>query len=63
MRFSVFTASTPEWTPAEAARTLAEQGCAQRWFGCDIRVDRLLEHQEKQTRTSRSRLLRLKLIS
>lgn len=26
MRFSVFTASTPEWTPAEAARTLAAQG-------------------------------------
>ncbi|WP_114558237.1 sugar phosphate isomerase/epimerase family protein [Desertihabitans aurantiacus] len=26
MRFSVFTASTPEWTPEEAARTLAEQG-------------------------------------
>lgn len=26
MRFSVFTASTPEWTPAEAARTLGEQG-------------------------------------
>ncbi|GAA2629230.1 hypothetical protein GCM10010399_71250 [Dactylosporangium fulvum] len=26
MRFSVFTASTPEWTPAEAVRKLAEQG-------------------------------------
>ncbi len=26
MRFSVFTASTPGWTPQEAARTLGEQG-------------------------------------
>ncbi|MVA76423.1 TIM barrel protein [Auraticoccus sp. F435] len=26
MRFSVFTASTPEWTPEEAARTIAAQG-------------------------------------
>jgi len=25
MKFSVFTASTPEWTPAEAARNLADQ--------------------------------------
>ncbi|GAA4185149.1 hypothetical protein GCM10022288_06770 [Gryllotalpicola kribbensis] len=34
MRFSVFTASTPEWTPEEAARTLAEQG----WDGVEWRI-------------------------
>jgi len=34
MKFSVFTASTPEWTPAEAARNLAEQG----WEGVEWRV-------------------------
>jgi sugar phosphate isomerase/epimerase len=34
MKFSVFTASTPEWTPAEAAVNLAEQG----WDGVEWRV-------------------------
>jgi sugar phosphate isomerase/epimerase len=34
MRFSVFTASTPEWTPRQAARTLAEQG----WDGVEWRI-------------------------
>jgi sugar phosphate isomerase/epimerase len=34
MRFSVFTASTPEWTPAEAATRLAAQG----WDGIEWRV-------------------------
>lgn len=34
MRFSVFTASTPEWSPAEAASTLAGQG----WDGIEWRV-------------------------
>jgi sugar phosphate isomerase/epimerase len=34
MKFSVFTASTPDWTPAEAARNLAEQG----WNGVEWRV-------------------------
>ncbi|MEV6846855.1 sugar phosphate isomerase/epimerase family protein [Actinoplanes sp. NPDC051411] len=34
MKFSVFTASTPDWTPAEAARNLAEQG----WDGVEWRV-------------------------
>lgn len=34
MRFSVFTASTPEWTPAEATRILAAQG----WDGIEWRV-------------------------
>lgn len=34
MRFSVFTASTPEWTPEEAARTLAAQG----WDGIEWRI-------------------------
>ncbi|ROQ40813.1 sugar phosphate isomerase/epimerase [Frondihabitans sp. PhB188] len=34
MRFSVFTASTPDWEPAEAARTLASQG----WEGVEWRV-------------------------
>lgn len=34
MRFSVFTASTPEWTPEEAATTLAAQG----WDGIEWRV-------------------------
>jgi sugar phosphate isomerase/epimerase len=34
MKFSVFTASTPEWTPAEAARNLADQG----WDGVEWRV-------------------------
>jgi sugar phosphate isomerase/epimerase len=34
VRFSVFTASTPEWTPAEAAVILAQQG----WDGVEWRV-------------------------
>ncbi|HEY4270030.1 MAG TPA: sugar phosphate isomerase/epimerase family protein [Galbitalea sp.] len=34
MRFSVFTASTPEWTPDEAAGALAAQG----WDGIEWRV-------------------------
>src|SRR6185312_3398869 len=34
MRFSVFTASTPEWTPDEAARRLTEQG----WDGVEWRI-------------------------
>jgi len=34
MKFSVFTASTPEWSPAEAATTLAAQG----WDGIEWRV-------------------------
>jgi len=34
MRFSVFTASTPQWTPQEAARELAAQG----WDGVEWRV-------------------------
>lgn len=34
MKFSVFTASTPEWTPATAAATLAAQG----WDGIEWRV-------------------------
>jgi sugar phosphate isomerase/epimerase len=34
MRFSVFTASTPEWTPAEAASMLAAQG----WDGIEWRI-------------------------
>ncbi|QDZ14458.1 sugar phosphate isomerase/epimerase family protein [Humibacter ginsenosidimutans] len=34
MRFSVFTASTPQWTPAEAAAALAAQG----WDGIEWRV-------------------------
>ncbi|MEV4538508.1 sugar phosphate isomerase/epimerase family protein [Asanoa sp. NPDC049518] len=34
MRFSVFTASTPQWTPEEAARELAAQG----WDGVEWRV-------------------------
>lgn len=34
MKYSVFTASTPEWTPAEAATTLAAQG----WDGIEWRV-------------------------
>jgi sugar phosphate isomerase/epimerase len=34
MRFSVFTASTPEWSPDEAAATLAAQG----WDGIEWRV-------------------------
>ncbi|WP_426998029.1 sugar phosphate isomerase/epimerase family protein [Pseudarthrobacter sp. N5] len=34
MKFSVFTASTPEWTPEEAAQTLAAQG----WDGIEWRV-------------------------
>ena len=34
MRFSVFTASTPEWTPEDAVRTLATQG----WDGVEWRV-------------------------
>ncbi|GII23795.1 sugar phosphate isomerase/epimerase family protein [Planosporangium mesophilum] len=34
MRFSVFTASTPEWTPVQAATILAEQG----WDGIEWRI-------------------------
>jgi sugar phosphate isomerase/epimerase len=34
VKFSVFTASTPEWEPAEAARILAEQG----WDGIEWRI-------------------------
>lgn len=34
MKFSVFTASTPDWTPAEAAQTLAAQG----WDGIEWRI-------------------------
>ncbi|WFR67493.1 sugar phosphate isomerase/epimerase [Curtobacterium flaccumfaciens] len=34
MRFSVFTASTPEWTPEQAATTLAQQG----WDGIEWRI-------------------------
>jgi len=34
MRFSVFTASTPQWSPAEAVRVLAGQG----WDGVEWRV-------------------------
>jgi sugar phosphate isomerase/epimerase len=34
MKFSVFTASTPDWTPAEAVRNLAEQG----WDGVEWRI-------------------------
>jgi sugar phosphate isomerase/epimerase len=34
VRFSVFTASTPEWTPSEAAQILAAQG----WDGIEWRV-------------------------
>ncbi|WP_326557822.1 sugar phosphate isomerase/epimerase family protein [Micromonospora sp. NBC_01796] len=34
MRFSVFTASTPEWTPTQAANALAAQG----WDGIEWRV-------------------------
>jgi sugar phosphate isomerase/epimerase len=34
VRFSVFTASTPDWTPQQAAATLAEQG----WDGVEWRV-------------------------
>jgi len=34
MRFSVFTASTPDWSPTEAAQTLAAQG----WDGIEWRV-------------------------
>ena len=34
MKYSVFTASTPDWTPAEAAKTLAGQG----WDGIEWRI-------------------------
>lgn len=34
MKFSVFTASTPDWTPAQAARELAGQG----WDGVEWRI-------------------------
>ena len=34
MRFSVFTASTPDWTPAQAADLLAAQG----WDGIEWRI-------------------------
>ena len=42
MKFSVFTASTPEWTPAEVATILAEQG----WDGIEWRV---LDQDEAET--------------
>ncbi|RKR86219.1 sugar phosphate isomerase/epimerase [Micromonospora pisi] len=34
MRFSVFTASTPQWSPSQAAEALAEQG----WDGIEWRI-------------------------
>jgi sugar phosphate isomerase/epimerase len=34
VKFSVFTASTPEWTPEEAVKILAEQG----WHGIEWRI-------------------------
>jgi sugar phosphate isomerase/epimerase len=34
VKYSVFTASTPDWTPAEAAKTLAGQG----WDGIEWRI-------------------------
>ena len=34
MKFSIFTASTPEWTPEEAARIIAAQG----WEGIEWRI-------------------------
>ena len=34
MKFAVFTDSTPDWTPAEAAKILAEQG----WHGIEWRI-------------------------
>ncbi|MGN6407173.1 MAG: sugar phosphate isomerase/epimerase family protein, partial [Curtobacterium sp.] len=34
MKFSVFTASTPDWTPSQAAQTLADQG----WDGIEWRI-------------------------
>jgi len=34
VKFSVFTASTPDWDPAEAARNLAAQG----WDGIEWRI-------------------------
>ncbi|GAA4180054.1 sugar phosphate isomerase/epimerase family protein [Gryllotalpicola koreensis] len=34
MKFSVFTASTPDWTPEQASRTLAAQG----WDGIEWRI-------------------------
>ena len=34
MKFSVFTASTPEWTPEEAVQHLADQG----WDGIEWRI-------------------------
>ncbi|MCA4134259.1 sugar phosphate isomerase/epimerase [Arthrobacter sp. M4] len=42
MKFSVFTASTPEWTPAEAAAQLAAQG----WDGIEWRVTDQMESAE-----------------
>ncbi len=39
MKFSVFTASTPEWRPADTARILAEQG----WDGIEWRVTNQIE--------------------
>lgn len=42
MRFSVFTASTPDWTPDVVARKLAEQG----WDGVEWRV---VDQQESET--------------
>ncbi|WP_426005680.1 sugar phosphate isomerase/epimerase family protein [Paenarthrobacter sp. NyZ202] len=42
MKFSVFTASTPEWTPQEAAMTLAAQG----WHGIEWRVTDQAEASE-----------------
>ncbi|WBQ01984.1 sugar phosphate isomerase/epimerase family protein [Kribbella sp. CA-293567] len=34
MKFAVFTGSTPDWTPAEAVKTLASQG----WHGVEWRI-------------------------
>ncbi|MCL2515436.1 MAG: sugar phosphate isomerase/epimerase [Microbacteriaceae bacterium] len=42
MRFSVFTASTPEWEPAEAARIIAAQG----WDGIEWRIT---DQEESET--------------
>lgn len=42
MKFSVFTASTPEWTPREAAARLAAQG----WHGIEWRVTDQAESAE-----------------
>lgn len=42
MKFSVFTASTPDWAPAEAASHLAEQG----WDGIEWRITDQAESAE-----------------